>query len=278
MKIIIKCGLLVILLLGSSTMVYAGNGIKRSEWSFGPELSSGNLVYGEAAAFGFELLRHELFGDDRPWWYPTAGIRSVIATSATLSKTYWVNDEGTTRGYFVDGIPGKTKIEGRSGHKVKDQLFDFSSPSYSIGYSATFMSKEVPFGFLAKIAYEQQGFDVKMNNENNYTKFRKQMIVPELLLKVRIGKYRTAEDMPIINIGASYDYAIDAKGFYSGKETVNSGFSGILGFSWGMPEYHFQVGADYSFRFYDYFNKDYPGQSEASANPSVMSFFFRLGF
>ena len=45
MKMKIRCGLLAVLLLGSSVMAYAGNGIKRSEWDFRPEITTGNFVY-----------------------------------------------------------------------------------------------------------------------------------------------------------------------------------------------------------------------------------------
>lgn len=278
----IRCGLLAVLLLGSSVIANAGNGIKRSEWSFGPEITTSNLVYGEVGLFGLEILRRQLFGDDRPWWYPIMGVRAVVTTSVHYSN-----------GYYRDDMPSGLKyserkqywVEGRYSDKIKDQIFDFGFPSYSIGYGVTYMSKELPLGFMLKVAYEQQGFDARMKNESDYIKFRKQMIVPEAVLKIRFGKYRTSDQIFTLNLGASYDYALDAQGFHDGKETVNSGFTGIVGFAWGSPESHFQLGGNWTFPFYDYFNTNYSPdggrtypQKNAKANPSVFDFFLRLGF
>ena len=60
MKMKFRCGLLALLLLGSSTMAFAGNGIKRSEWSFRPEITTDNMVLGFGGMFGGMILENSL--------------------------------------------------------------------------------------------------------------------------------------------------------------------------------------------------------------------------
>ena len=40
------------MLLGSSVIANAGNGIKRSEWSFKPEITTDNIALGMVGMFG----------------------------------------------------------------------------------------------------------------------------------------------------------------------------------------------------------------------------------
>lgn len=224
MKSNIKCGLLALLLLGSSVMAYADNGIKRSEWSLRTELSTSNVVYGSFGMVGsaclWGLLKKNRENEEMPWWFPTITLRSP-----SLSDTYY-----------------------------KDNMFNFGFPCYSIGESLTYMSKELPVGFWTKLAYDRQKFTGK---EEKYPTVSKHMIVPELGLKIRFGKYRTAESIFTLDIGASYDYIISANGPYSGKNYLNQGLSGIIGFSYGSPQYHFQSGINISTQFYNFYNKEF---------------------
>ena len=266
----IRYGLLALLLL-SCSMANAGNGIKRSEWDFRPEITTGNVVYWLGGLFGSMLLEQKLAGKslsedynpaDRPWWYPQIGWRSVFIDSAAFGE--YKNSSFDTKG----------------------NMFDWTDPGFSVGYAVHFTSKQVPFGFRAKIAYDHQNFKSKPKNENSYTSFSKDMIVPEVALKILFGKYRTSETMYIISLGASYDYAINAKGLYDDKETVNSGFSGIVGLECAFPESHFQAGMHFTIPFYDYFNKDFSpdgGYSHPYRNAKTKMYmlgevYFRLGF
>ena len=216
----IRCGLLAFLLLGSSTMAYAGNGIKRSEWSLRTELTTSNIIYGCVGMVGIAAVGSLIYdGEEFPWWFPT-----IQPRTADLHTP-----------------------------ECKDKLLNFGFPDYSIGETVNYMSKEFPIGFWAKVAYERQGFETKKNNVT----FSKQMIVPELGLLIRFGKYRTAENIFTLNVGASYDYAFSAKGQYNGTECINSGFSGVIGFSYGSPSQHFQMGFTATIPFYSYFNKNF---------------------
>ena len=281
MKMKIRCCLLAVWLLGSSVIANAGNGIKRNSWDCGPEITVSNLIYGEIGAFGLEFLRREAFGgDDRPWWFPTMGMKSVTTTIVNYSKGYYNNE--ATRGYYVDNK--KNWVNARYSTKIRDGFLNFTEiPSYSVGYRVNYMSKVLPIGFSAKVAYEQQGFDAKMEGENEYIKFRKKMIVPELLARIRFGKYMKDDFLLVVNVGACYDYTLDAKGFHDGKETVNNGVTGVLGVSAGYPAWHLQIGMNYYHPFYDYFNKDYYlngtyPQADASAKLWGFGFYATLGF
>lgn len=281
MKMKFRCGLLAILLLGSSVSAKAGNGLKRNSWDCGPEITVSNLVYGEIGAFGLEFLRQGMFGDDdRPWWFPTMGMKCVTTTKVDYSKGYYNNS--ATRGYYIDNK--KNWVNARYSTKIRDGFLNFTEiPSYSFGYRVSYMSKELPIGFSAKVAYEQQGFDAKMEGDEEYTKFRKKMIVPELLAKIRIGKYMKDDFLFVANVGACYDYTLEAQGFHEGKDAVNDGVTGIIGISAGYPAWHLQIGMNYYHPFYDYFNKDYSSdgtypQADASATVWGFNFYVTLGF
>lgn len=250
MKMEIRCCLLTVWLLGSSVIANAGNGIKRSEWSLRTELSAGDIVIGDIGMFGLAALAGKIYdGEEAPWWFPTMCFRQAYLATP----------------------------------ECKDKFLDLGLPDHSIGECITYMSKELPIGFWAKVAYERQGFKPK---DDQYKPFSKQMVVPELGIKIRFGNYRTADAMYILDVGVSYDYAFNAKGDYDGKDVVNSGFSGLVGFSYGLPDSHIQIGLSASFPFYHYFNKSFtpdggktfPYEKKWSTKVMVMSWSIRYGF
>lgn len=270
MKIKFRCGFLAFLLLGSTVIANAGNGIKRSEWDFRPEITTGNVVYWLAGFCGNLLLgaklQHAGYGDQidvdaLPWWYPQVGWRSTFISDITYG-----------------------------GHRygdVKENFFDWTDPGFSIGYAANFTSKQVPFGFRAKLAYDHQNFKARDYKEKGpWTSFSKDMIVPEVALKILFGKYRTSEQMYILSLGARYDYAFNAKGPFDSKDAVNNGVSGIIGFEFASPSQHIQMGGNYVIPFYDYFNKNYspdggatrPFENAKTSLFCVAEVYMRFGF
>ena len=272
MKMKIRCGLLAILLLGSVLMANAGNGIKRSEWDFRPEITTGNVVYFLAGFAGSMILEQKLLGkslsdeynpEDKPWWFPQVGWRTTFISEVQYADYHT---------YDLD---------------VKENFFDWTDPGYSIGYTVNFTSKQVPFGFRVKLSFEHENFKARDKKiKGDWTTFSKNMIVPEGALKIQFGKYRTSDGIFILSLGARYDYAINAKGLYNDKGTVNSGVSGIIGFEIGRPTSHFQAGGNYVIPFYDYFNKNYspdggityPYANAKTSLKSTAEIYFRLGF
>lgn len=269
MKMKIRCGLLAILLFGSSLMANAGNGIKRSEWDFRPEITTGNVVYWLPAFaanlyLGYKLsktnLNEDIDGTSLPWWYPQIGWRSAFATSV--------------------------RIGGKSWYDVKENSLDWTDPGLSIGYAVNYTSKQVPFGFRFKIAYEHQNFKAKQNiKDEDRISFSKDMFVPEAALKILFGKYRTSERMFVLSLGARYDYAFSAKGYYDGKDAVNNGFSGIIGFEAAVPSAHIQMGGNFAIPFYKYFNEDFSPDGgmthpyrDSKVDIWVAEVFMRFGF
>jgi len=304
MKMKIKCCLLALMLLGSSGIVDAGNGIKRSEWSFKPEITTDNIALGMVGMFGIRALEQFAYDEDpAPWWVPYVSYRGNPGMYLKEDYTYHIrttrNDRTNEATMFYDD---------------KIRLVDFKDMGYSFGGSVTFMSKEMPLGFWAKFSYERQVYKIKGASgvkgymsegewvydkaSENYKSaigeiigegitLSKQMIVPEVGLKIRFGKYRTADQIFTIDLGTRYDYAIDSKGIYNGKDVVNSGISGIFGFAYGRPDKHFQVGFNYEHPFYNYFNKDYSpdgGRTYPFKNTHngwyrfAMTFYIRRGF
>lgn len=302
MEKMIRSGLLTILLLSSSVFANAGNGIKRSEWSFRPEVTTDNLILGVVGMTGGMALEGALYVDEEsPWWFPLITYRGNSGIS--MHEEY---------SYFIRNNPHSQKMF----YEDKIRLIDFKNIGFSIGGSVTYMSKELPIGFWMKVAYERQVYGIKgatgvkgyMSSEGDwiydsssdvrYTSpigdmigdeltLSKQMIVPEAGIKIRFGKYRTADQIFTIDLGARYDYALDSKGLYNGKDVVNNGITGIFGFAYGRPDKHFQVGFNYEMPFYDYFNKSYSpdgGYSKPFKNLSFdwfrfgMSIYVRRGF
>jgi len=246
MKMKIKCCLLAFLLLGSSVITNAGNGLKRSEWDFGPEIALSNLLYALALGEGTHFL---IYDGGRPFWAPNF-----------IYKQY-INNPGFLFSMGTYDRNQKRRIGRLEGGVNFPKWYDPNFKNLSVGYGVNFMSKEYPFGFSAKLAYEQVGWDVAMRNEDGNIgdfEFKKQMIVPEILLKLRFGSYRRWNMLFCLELGASYDYAINAKCYtYSGKETVNNGVTGIVGISLGGPESHLQAGANFYMPTYMFYNRDY---------------------
>ena len=305
MEKMIRNGLLTILLLSSSVFANAGNGIKRSEWSFRPEITTDNIALGMVGMFGIRALEQFAYDEDpSPWWVPYVSYRGNPGMYLRENYTYHIRTKRSDTSHDMTMF-----------YDDKVRLFDFKDWGYSFGGSVTFMSKELPLGFWAKLSYERQVYKIKgasgvkgymsegewiydKESEMKYTSaigeiigdeitLSKQMIVPEAGLKIRFGKYRTADQIFTIDLGARYDYAIDSKGIYGGKDVVNSGISGIFGFAYGRPDKHFQVGFNYEHPFYDYFNKNYSpdgGRTYPFKNTNngwyrfAMTFYIRRGF
>lgn len=275
MKTKFRCGLLALLLLGSSVSTFAGNGtgLNRNQWDFGPEICLSNPLY--ALALG-EAMPY-VYNEDRPFWAPNFIYKKYITSPGFL---FSIGKYDRSQKKVVGKLTGAEKYPG---------FLDPDLKNISIGYGVNFMSKEYPFGFSAKIAYEQVGWDVTMNNDDGVMgeyKFRKQMIVPEVLLKLRLGSYRRWAMNFCLEAGASYDYAVGAKCLdYSGSETVNSGFTGIVGISLGGPESHLQVGINYYMPTYNYYNREFTPDGGVTYplntryhNTQAWSLYARLGF
>lgn len=279
MKMKIKCCLLALMLLGSSVIANAGNGIKRNQWDYGPEITLGSIYYGMAGSIGLSSLYSVLFGEDRPHWAPLI-----------MTKTYF-SDPNFPDFFGQTGRNGKLRRT-VSGHSKEESQWNLLK-NFSVGYGVSYMSKEYPIGFSAKLAYEKHAFDAEMtdwtteNNDKFTTEFSKQMIVTEVLMKIRFGSYRKWFMNFCLEAGASYDHVIGAKTMsYSDTNTLNNGFTGIGGFSWGIPAMHLEVGGDLYFSFYDYFNKDFtpdggntfPLNHEKKSHTNALSFYARLSF
>lgn len=302
MKMICRCGLITILTLCCFQMAYGGNGIKRSEWSFKPEITTDNMVIGMLGILGIRTFEQIAYNEDpAPWWVPYVSYKGNAGLYLQEDYTFYLRSSDRPNDYTMR-------------YEDKIRLFDFKDIGYSFGGSITFMSKEMPLGFWAKLSYEKQVYKIKgesgvkgymsegewifdSESEMKYTStigkiigekitLSKQMIVPEAGFVIRFGNYRTAEDNFTIDLGARYDYALNSKGIYGGKDAVNSGVSWIIGFAFGRPDRHFQIGFNNELSFYDYFNKDYspdggrtyPFKNTHNGFRLAMSVYLRRGF
>lgn len=268
MRKLIMLTLVAFMLVCNVSKAFAEEGIKRNQWDYGPEIAFGSVLYGTLLSEGIYLLYSSIFGEDRPCWAPN------VISKATIDPT----------GYFY------TMKENDRGRLYKHRVFNGSSKktkwynpdlkNLSVGYGVNYMSKELPIGFSAKLSYEQVGWDKYAGDKDDMPvgtyKFRKRMIVPEAILKIRVGTYRKGEANVCIDLGGSYDYVIGGKCFSYGKNAYNSGFSTIMGFSIADPITHFQVGGDIYIPTYKCY-KRIDGLSFDGGKSTAISFYIRLG-
>lgn len=255
-----------------SLMAQTGGGIKRGEWNFRPEISTGNAVYWLPLMFAHTYFAFKMSTiDDEenqdasviPWWFPQVGL-SYTSMSEFQYADY--------KHYDL---------------KVKEPIFDWTDPDVSLGYALDYTSKEIPLGFRVKLSYEHKTIKAKEKKSNeDWTKFTKDMVVPEVDLRMLFGNYRTSDLVTTVTLGTRYDYAFNANGLYKGKKTVNSGFSGVFGVELGKPELHMCIGTYVVLPFYDYFNKKYSpdgGMTYPYANAktklyNTLEAYLRFGF
>ena len=278
MKMKFRFAFLAVLLLTSSTLVLAkkGTGLKRNQWDYGPEITLASPLYGLALGEAVGLL----YGEDRPHWAPLITNKAHIGDpSITLSNGTYNREQ--------KAIIGRRHLNGK--YKGKWYLPDFKD--FSVGYGVNFMSKEWPIGFSFKLAYEYLEYDGTLTEDSEpieQGKIIRHAIVPELLLKVRIGNYRKGEGLFCLEFGGSYDYSIGAKCLsYSGRDIMKNGINWVAGFNFADPVLHIQIGADYYFPGHHLFNSDYtpdsgltfPLRGERSYDKvGALAFYLRLGF
>ncbi len=276
MRKIIATALIAFSLIGGTSQAYAEEGIKRSQWDYGPEITFGNVYYGLILGEALNIAYTAIFGEDRPHWAP-----NVITKIQIYSGTSLYRSEVKHYDRINKDITSKHRVFG--GKEKDPKWYDPDFNNFSVGYGVNYMSKELPLGFAAKLSYEQAGWKIHNEEtsygyaEGDYT-FRKQMIVTEAMLKIRLGNYRTHMFGACIDLGGSYDGVVGGKCLSFGKDAYNSGFSGIAGFSFAIPTIHLQVGADMYFPTYKYF-KDL-GEIDSFNDSRSMSVkcYINLGF
>ncbi|MBQ6209442.1 MAG: hypothetical protein IJK42_06690 [Prevotella sp.] len=208
--------------------------VTRGFWEFGPVITTTNNGYGwvtenlKKSGF-FELI------DDGPnilnknsWWIPSFRARFDI-----------LKDIDTPNG------------------DVKVKWADWGLRNYSIGYHVGYLSYVSPIGFDVQVDYEKQNWRSKFPGQEDYMNYEKQMVVPTVLLKTRIGDFVTNAINVIVEAGAKYNYVLSAKGDYDDVESLNNGFTGVFGIGIINSFSHFAIELRYEHDFFDYFNKDF---------------------
>ena len=225
--------LLLLLIGGGEFAVRAEGLLNKSGWSYSPVITTTNNVYGNVAntLFGsipFFTSDPSSFYTHNRWWIPQ-----------TLTKWDVLNSIDTPAG------------------KASTKFWDWGLTNYSIGYQVGYMSRMFPLGFSAQVDYERRATKAKMPGMEHYTRYAKQMVVPTVLLSCRFGDYATRNYNIVAEIGGSYDYTFKCKGDYTDTESVNNGFTGIVGIGYVNTLSHVSVSLRYEHDFYDYFNTDF---------------------
>lgn len=221
--------LLLFLLQGS-----VGAQIKRGVWEYGPVLTTVNNPYGWVAenlkVFGFasgEERGIEFWNNNR-WWIPSFRSRFRFPQS-------------------INSPMGD----------VKQKYANWGFRNYAVGYHFGYLSYTSHIGYDVQLDYERQTWRAKFPGRSDYTNYSKQMVVPTLLVKTRLGDFVKNKYNFIAEAGVKYNYAFDAKGDYNDTESLNKGFTGVFGVGLINSYTHFTIQLRYEYDFFNYFNEDF---------------------
>lgn len=225
-----------IILLASLFLVQSSMNaqVKRGMWEYGPVITTTNNAYGWVAenikmlAFAAGGSSGISFCNSNRWWIPTFRARFDMLKD-------------------IDTPYGDAKVK----------WADWGLRNFAVGYHIGYLSYVKPIGFDFQVDYEKQNWRAKFPGQSSYTNYEKQMIVPTMLVKTRIGDFAENKMNVIIEAGAKYNYVFDAKGDYDEKESVKNGFTGVFGVGVINTMIHLTVQLRYEHDFFDYFDKDF---------------------
>lgn len=206
--------------------------VTRGLWEYGPVITTTNNGYGWFAenleVYGFASWDNLVFLNDNRWWIPSFRARFDVLKD-------------------IDTPAGDVKVK----------WADWGLRNYSIGYHVGYLSYVCPIGLDVQVDYEKQNWRSKLPGQGDYMNYEKQMVVPTVLLKTRIGDFATNTFNIIVEAGAKYNYILSAKGDYDDVKSLNNGFTGVFGIGVINSFSHVTIQLRYEHDFFDYFNKDF---------------------
>lgn len=235
--------------------------VTRGLWEYGPVITTTNNGYGWVAenlkTLGFGMAEEEgiEFWNTNRWWIPSFRARFDI-----------VKD--------IDTPTGSAKVK----------WADWGLHNYAIGYHVGYLSYVAPIGFDLQVDYEKQSWRSKFPGQDDYKNYEKQMVVPTLLLKTRIGDFTRNAINVIVEAGAKYNYVLNAKGDYDDVKSLTNGITGVFGIGIINSYSHFTVQLRYEHDFFDYFDKDfspdgtYRPYRDVSSKHGTLNLYTSFGF
>lgn len=208
--------------------------IRRGLWEYGPVVTTTNNAYGWAIenlkvqAFAHGKEKGITFLNNNRWWIPSFRARFDV-----------MKDIDTPNG------------------DVKVKWGDWGLRSYSVGYHVGYLSYVSPIGFDLQVDYERQNWESRFPGQADYKNYEKQMVVPTLLLKTRIGDFTRNTLNVLVEAGAKYNYVVGAKGDYDKVESLNNGMTGVIGLGIINSFTHFTLQLRYEHDFFDYFDQGF---------------------
>ncbi len=238
--------------------------IGRSDWSFGPVFQTSNPFYSglaDAAVLSpyFFMRKDEAaeFYRNNQWWMPEVRYRFNVVRRMEF------NGEKSTF------HPKFSQMWGPESWKY----FDWGLRSFAAGYHVGWLSRIYPVGFDLELDYAQEGYKIILPDSEERIKIAKQMLSATALAKIRLLKYESNDINPILEIGGSYNYALNYKDDYiHDKDAVNNGFTGIIGLGFVHTDAHIQWSIRYEHTFYDFYNKDFEYQGRKIFEDSKSTF------
>ncbi len=208
--------------------------VTRGLWEYGPVITTTNNAYGwfaenvKSLVIGSTGEKGIDFCNRNRWWIPSFRARFDVL------KT-------------IDSPNGDIKVK----------WWDWGVQNISVGYHIGYLSYIYPIGFDFQIDYEKQNWKLKVAGQDDYKSYDKQMVVPTLLLKTRIGDFTSKKFNVIVEAGAKYNYVFRVRGDYSDSKSISNGFSGVLGLGVINSFSHISLLLRYEHDFFNYFNPGY---------------------
>ncbi len=224
--------------------------IGRSDWSYGPVFQTSNPFYYALAEFSV-LVPKWIMNDDQEffriyrnnqWWIPELRYRFNV-----VRKMEFNGDKATFYPKFSQMWGFKSWSN-----------FDWGLRTFAAGYHVGWLSRIYPVGFDFQLDYAQEGYKIILPDTEERIKISKQMLSATALAKIRLLKYESYDINPVLEIGGSYNYALNYKDDYiNDKDAVNNGFTGIIGLGVVHTKAHIQWSLRYEHAFFDFYNKDF---------------------
>lgn len=263
-KFLLGIAIIVALLIPSKGVCQ----LSRGEWSYGVVFETDNFIY--------NLIGTNLRGLPATIAY-AIGEDKFEKTSEFYAKNLWWIPDFRYRANIVQ------KLEFANGNAVIHPKawgfggIDWGFNNYAVGYHVGYLSRTNPFGFDLQVSYWQDGYKIDLPQSDMSMKIVKRMVSTALLGKIRIGKYESSRINPILEIGASYNYAFHYHDdFINDKDAVNNGFNGIVGLGFTNTETHLSWSLRYEHSFFNFYNRDFTYEGQKIFDGSK-SRFGRLG-
>lgn len=131
--------------------------------------------------------------------------------------------------------------------------------NHTLGYEALLIPTRFPLGVNLSFMYDRHNYRLKFPDDDDYIRYRRNILRPEALLQIRIGSYFSKYHKInfIMEVGAAYNHIIRCRGKYNDLNSVEDGVTLIGGMGWLNTISGKKLTIRYRHDNFDYFNKNF---------------------